>query len=407
MAGYLGHSPELLRRAAGHVEASAFIWRELVPRLSALGIERWGDLVQWLAEPVRVTRSERRTYPLSQETRRALPDRPGVYRFLRKNGDVIYVGKATSLKKRVASHFRSGGKPTERGLELLTQVQDIRFTETGSVLEAALLETDEIKRLNPQYNLQLKLEDRRAWFADRARLEATTASDDTYVIGPLPSRRALFALSAFASLARGDEATPGLCARVLAVPTPYLPEPSLFAQGFAEVERDLLAGQPGAPLQRVLHASRNLWLSRRYAEVESEQESEEEWDLARVRRRLERSLVHAGLLERRARWLCLLSESEVAFREKIMPNPRAFSIVQGEIVHRRELAEMAELGPLPRHPLGPRRARQLGFDAARYDRLRVLATELVRVLNEGGEVALRFGGRTLHGAQLAQLMRLV
>ncbi len=407
LAGYLGHSPDLLRRAAGHVEASAFIWRELLPRLAELGIESWGELVQWLAQPANLPRSERRSYPLSMERRRTLPDRPGVYRFLRRNGDVIYVGKATSLKKRVASHFRSGGKPTERGLELLTQVHDVQFTETDSVLEAALLETDEIKQINPQYNLQLKLEDRRAWFSDWARVGSAPAPDAAHVIGPLPSARALSALSALALLTSGTEATSALQARVLAVPVPFLPAPELFALGLAEFERDLLVGQVGTPLRRLLGAARALWMSRRSYEAEADAEGEEEWDLARVRRRLERNLVQAGLLERRARWLCLLSECELAFREKGMRRPRAFTIVGGEIIRRRELSELSELHTAPAHPLGTRRARQQGFDAARYDRLRVLATELMRVQGEGGEVVVRLGRRAFAGPQLARLMRLV
>jgi DNA polymerase-3 subunit epsilon len=407
LAGYLGHSPDLLRRSAGHVTASAFIWRELVRRLATLGIADWSQLNQWLAQPAPATRAARRTYPMSQEKRRALPDKPGVYRFLRSNGDILYVGKATSLRKRVAGHFRSGGKPTERGLELLSQVQDIVFTETESVLEAALLETDEIKAIDPPYNLQLKLEERQAWFSDRARSEASHVPDQVHLIGPLPSRRCLSALSALAALLGGAPTTPGLAARVLAVPAPFLPEPALFAQGFAEFERDVLGPAPGAPLLRVLRASRTLWLARRYTETEAESEGEEEWSLSRVHRRLARNLVQAGLLERRARWLCLLSECELAFREKNMPRLRALTVVRGQIVLRREISELAELSLTSAHPLGARRLRQQGFDAGRYDRLRVLATELARVQSEGGEVALRWGRRVYQGARLAHLMRLV
>jgi hypothetical protein len=317
------------------------------------------------------------------------------------------VGKATSLRKRVAGHFRSGGKPTERSLELLTQVHDIAYTETASVLEAALLETDEIKALHPPYNVQLRSDDRHAWFSDRARLHAASSVDTLHTIGPLPSRRALSAMSAFVELLSGAPPTQGICARVLAVPIPLLPEPSLFAQGFAEFERDLLAALSGSPLQRLAQASRALWLSRRYAESESELEGEDEWDLARVRRRLERNLVQAGLLERRARWLCLLAESEVAFREKGMAQPRAFSITGGEIISRRELTSIAELREAQAHPLGARRVRQEGFDAARYDRLRILATELVRVQHEGGELAVRWGSKVFAGERLGRLLRLV
>ncbi|MFT3926703.1 MAG: GIY-YIG nuclease family protein [Myxococcales bacterium] len=344
LAGFLGHSPGLLRRAAGHVEASAFIWCSLASRLADQGIHDWHELSQWLTQPAARTRSARRSYPLPVERRRALPDKPGVYRFLRPNGDVIYVGKATSLKKRIAGHFRSGGKATERALELLTQVHDIDFTETPSVLEAALLETDQIKALDPPYNLQLKLEDRRAWFVDRRRDSAASTPDGEHTIGPLPSRRALQALPAMVTLAGGAQITPQLQARVLSVPTPWLPEPALFAEGFAAFERELLRAVAGPPLTRVLQASRALWLTRRYAELESDsdEETDELWDLARVRRRLERGLVHSGLLERRARWLCLLSECDLAFRERGMPQPRALSMRAGEITSLGELSSLVD-----------------------------------------------------------------
>ena len=194
---------------------------------------------------------------------------------------------------------------------------------------------------------------------------------------------------------------------MLAVPVPLLPEPALFLQGFGDFERELIGPALGPVLSRLARASRTLWQSRRYAEVESELEGEGEWDLARVRRRLERNLVQAGLLERRARWLCLLSESEVSFREKGMERPRTFSIVGGEIVSRREVASIAETACMPKRRTGARRTRQESFDATRYDRLRVLATELARVQNEGGEVAVRLGARLYTGPRLAQLMRLV
>ncbi|HMJ13837.1 MAG TPA: GIY-YIG nuclease family protein, partial [Polyangiaceae bacterium] len=156
LAGYLGHSPELLRRSAGHVEATAFIWQKLVPLLDQAGVHTWSELHDWLGQTRGPGQRKRRVYPLARERRRALPDAPGVYRFLRCNGDVLYVGKATSLRKRVASHFSGGARATERGLELLTQVHDVAYSESASVLEAALLESDEIKRIDPPYNVQLR-----------------------------------------------------------------------------------------------------------------------------------------------------------------------------------------------------------------------------------------------------------
>ena len=81
-----------------------------------------------------------------RDVRLALPDGPGVYRMLRISGDVLYVGKATSLHHRVNSYFRKQKGIHERTLEMLSQARDLSFVVTESPLEAALLEPDEIKR---------------------------------------------------------------------------------------------------------------------------------------------------------------------------------------------------------------------------------------------------------------------
>src|SRR5258706_6398654 len=152
LAGFLGHGLHLERRSLGHVRATAFIWCKLVAELAARGIGTWRALADWLAVPERPAKPRKRRYPLAPASYRALPDQPGVYRFLRSNGDVLYVGKATSLKKRVSSHFTKQSGATERALEMLTQVSEIAFTATSTALEAALLETQTIKRINPPYN---------------------------------------------------------------------------------------------------------------------------------------------------------------------------------------------------------------------------------------------------------------
>lgn len=407
LAGYLGHSPELIRRCTGHVEATAFLWSAFVPLLEQAGVHGWGELKRWLETPAPRERRARRVFPLPPERRRALPDRPGVYRFLRRNGDVLYVGKAVSLKKRVASHFKGTGPATERGLELLTQVSDVRCTETASQLEAALLETDEIKRLDPPYNVQLRAGERSVWFASRDLREVNPAPDETFRVGPLPSRGALVPLAALVALVQGGDA-PRLRAGALAVPAAFLPEPALFEEGFRAFTAEHLAEPAPSALARVTGAARSLWLTRGRAEPEApEQSAPDAWDLARVRRRLERNLVQSGLLLRRTRWLCLLSDAGVAFRERDAPAARALVFSRGEVVERRELASVEEVAGLhaPRPP--PLRDRQRAFDAAAYDRLRVLLTELRRVQEEGGETAAVVGGHALGATQLARWMRSV
>ncbi len=86
---------------------------------------------------------------------RTLPGKPGVYRYLDKEGTVIYVGKAKNLKKRVSSYFtknHQGGK-----LRLLVRkIADIKFIVTDSESDALLLENNLIKKYQPRYNILLK-----------------------------------------------------------------------------------------------------------------------------------------------------------------------------------------------------------------------------------------------------------
>lgn len=86
-----------------------------------------------------------------------LPDKPGVY-FFKKGQDILYIGKATSLKDRTKSYFSNDLIKT-RGpaiLDMVTQSSNVTFTETDSVLEALLLETALIKKHQPRYNVKEK-----------------------------------------------------------------------------------------------------------------------------------------------------------------------------------------------------------------------------------------------------------
>ena len=83
------------------------------------------------------------------------PSRPGVYRMLDGRGDVLYVGKAKNIKKRVAAYARPTGLDT-RIERMIAATRTIEFVVTRTETEALLLEANLIKRLRPRFNVVLR-----------------------------------------------------------------------------------------------------------------------------------------------------------------------------------------------------------------------------------------------------------
>lgn len=86
---------------------------------------------------------------------KTLPDAPGVYRMLNAAGDVLYVGKAKSLKKRVSS-YATGRVHNERLSRMIQETAEMIFVTTASETDALLLESNLIKRLKPRYNVSFR-----------------------------------------------------------------------------------------------------------------------------------------------------------------------------------------------------------------------------------------------------------
>lgn len=108
------------------------------------GWEAAGDVADGLTGP-----------DLIQAYVKLLPNAPGVYRMLNRAGDVLYVGKARSLKKRV-SNYAQGRGHTNRIENMVRLTAHMEFITTRTETEALLLEANLIKRLRPRYNVLLR-----------------------------------------------------------------------------------------------------------------------------------------------------------------------------------------------------------------------------------------------------------
>jgi len=91
-----------------------------------------------------------------EEQLRTLPAKPGVYLFRDERGDVLYVGKAKSLRPRVRSYFQRSGDTRAQIAQLPARVHDVEVIVTGSEVEALHLEQNLVKRHRPPFNVRLR-----------------------------------------------------------------------------------------------------------------------------------------------------------------------------------------------------------------------------------------------------------
>jgi len=84
-----------------------------------------------------------------------IPDKPGVYQFIEK-GEIIYIGKAKNLKKRVKNYFQNAKKLSIKTRKMVEHADDLEYIITDSDLEAIMLETNLIKEKKPKYNILMK-----------------------------------------------------------------------------------------------------------------------------------------------------------------------------------------------------------------------------------------------------------
>jgi len=415
IAGYFSHSMPELKRSADHVVATAFIWKKMIEILNAkLGVYTLDQLGDWLASTEPAGRSHR-IYPMAPEKRFGLPDEPGIYRMLRANGDLLYIGKAKSLKMRVNSYFRKKAPHAEHTLEMLTQAQGLDFTLTGSAVEAALLESDEIKRHSPPYNIALRSRQRKLIFYTKDLSRHSTVVNQESTIGPLPDGKFLEAISAFGNwITQGfrwtdhDLASRGC--NLLGVSPEGAPDIACLKEGLEIFRQDhcnLMQNQ--SPLRLLTGLGATLWRLRMKAaaaaatadqdpndndddEVPDEPVAGRVWTPDAVAKSIGHLVMHSAHLIRRARWLCLLSESSLAWGTAGRPDHlKTLIVLEGGCVTRRDAIAAAEGIPVPPRYDRSFHQRQKHLSLITYDRLRILTTELRRLISENRPIELCLG----------------
>jgi DNA polymerase-3 subunit epsilon len=429
VAGYFGHSVPKSRRSADHAIATAVIWQNLISQLKAdLDIRNLDQLTDWLSCTTPQSRTGR-DYPMKPEIRLSLPDKPGIYRMLRSNQDLLYIGKATSLKQRVNSYFRQKSAQAEHTLEMLSQAAELDVTLTGSALEAAVLESDEIKKYAPPYNVALQKGDRALVFLTRDLQKQSAKPDSAHCLGPLPAGNTTDAMAAFGLWhANLKNPTPDEVLEfgyaILGVPPDYAPEPDCLAEGMDLFRRHHRArlGHP-SPLRILTALGHRFWRERldelakaqnedprvcieEPAAPEPQDEEAPSWTPEAVARGFEKFTMRSTLSIRRARWLCLLSESSLAWevRGTECRQKNVLLFENGAIGQRQELSIEKSIPLSGGHARGMLN-RQKILDLTTYERLRVVTTELRRLVAEGRQIEIRLRPRAvLRQKQLARVL---
>lgn len=353
LAGFFGEPTSEFKRARSQVSATRVIWQGLAQMLAERGIRTLSELRDFLAEPV--PKKTHHAYRLSKETRLALTHSPGIYRMLGKTGEVLYVGKATSLRDRVNSYFRGKKGREARKLEMMTQVWGIETVCCKSPLEAALLETDEIERLNPPYNINLKSGDRKIFFYSRDFSSCLDREDARHTVGPFRNESVLSELfSIVEKIENKKDFAEDFFHEVIS--------PALLEEGFSLfLERNSFSQSHFLTRRQALTVC--LRLHRRAVPPKNLQE---EVSSSSLSGKFHRHLIRTAKSYLRAKALTRLLNSEVRVENQ-----------EGDLVtlffRRGQLQERSLVGDAASHEKG-----WLGLEVDTYDRMTVLNSELKR-----------------------------
>ncbi|MDX5892950.1 DEDD exonuclease domain-containing protein [Rubrobacter radiotolerans] len=192
LATHLGVRQVPNHRAFADASVTAEVFVKLLSLLQKVGVGTVGEALALKGSKLAKIK------PQKQHLAKDLPQTPGVYYFLDKDGVVLYVGKAKNLRSRVRTYFNGGDGRRKIG-RLVEQVAEVSVRETGTELRALILEAKEIRRLLPRFNSAGR-SDRPGWFLklDTAqeypvpeRVPESEAEKEAVLIGPYRSARSV------------------------------------------------------------------------------------------------------------------------------------------------------------------------------------------------------------------------
>jgi DNA polymerase-3 subunit epsilon len=244
LAAYFGIKVQGRHHALGDAQATAKALIEMLDILQEeYACETVDDALSLQYRTMGAFKDLPRNVKALEPTLAALPHAPGVYRMIDTRGQVLYIGKAKSLRERVGSYFRHGAAHTAKIAEMVRRVRKIETEETGSELSALLRESHLIKEYQPKYNTLQKRYRRYAFL----RLDTTDAypsvgfsleiePDGAEYFGPFRNRSAVESLIETINQAYGLRECAG----------PLDPDPSIVPCFYHQIKR---CGAPCAMVQ--------------------------------------------------------------------------------------------------------------------------------------------------------------
>lgn len=199
VAEYFEIEVENRHRAMGDALATAQFFVEMLDLVQReYDVETLGDLLKFQHKRLKNFAPTQAFIKRVEPFLAVLPEEPGVYTMLDSGGGVLYVGKAKCLRDRVRSYFQQGAQHPPKIGNMVRLVHEIRWECTDTELAALLLESREIKRLQPPYNTASKRIRRHPFLRlsvheEYPRLEWTSAvgEDAAEYFGPFRSRGAV------------------------------------------------------------------------------------------------------------------------------------------------------------------------------------------------------------------------